>query len=224
MSAATTNRHFGRPQDVAFLPDGRVLVADGLMNTRVVVLDARGAYLTEFGTKGTGPGQFMTVHGITTAPDGTVFVVDRDGRQVQLFRESPGAKSNFASAAVWKGFELPLDVVVSGNECLGVRPREAQGDQVRSGRQPTVHLVLAYRRSRPVPRDAHHECRLRRQSLWQRQPGRTHAKTRAEEGRRSKAVDQAIAAGESASPETKVALQAARRSLLCRTSLPGGSS
>jgi DNA-binding beta-propeller fold protein YncE len=110
------NKHFGRPQDVAFLPDGRVLVADGLMNTRVVVLDGQGKYLTEFGTKGTGPGQFMSVHGITAAPDGLVFVVDRDGRQVQLFRESPGATSNFAPAATWKGFELPLDVLASGND------------------------------------------------------------------------------------------------------------
>ena len=108
--------HFGRPQDVAFLPDGRVLVADGLMNTRVVVLDAKGAYLTEFGTKGTGPGQFMTVHGITVAPDGLIFAVDRDGRQIQVFRESADGKSNFASVAVWKGFELPLDVIASGND------------------------------------------------------------------------------------------------------------
>jgi hypothetical protein len=34
---------FRPPQDVAFLADGRVLVADGLMNTRVVVPDARAA-------------------------------------------------------------------------------------------------------------------------------------------------------------------------------------
>jgi DNA-binding beta-propeller fold protein YncE len=114
--AGNDEKHFGRPQDVAFLPDGRVLVADGLTNTRVVVLDAQGKYVTAFGEKGTGPGQFMTVHGITTAPDGLVLVVDRDGRQVQVFRESPGGKSTFASVAVWKGFELPLDVVVRGND------------------------------------------------------------------------------------------------------------
>ena len=106
--------HFGKPQDVAFLPDGRILVADGLQNTRVAVLDAQGKYLSEFGTKGTAPGQFMTLHGITAAPDGTVFVVDRDGRQIQLFKES-GSPARFAPVAVWKGFELPLDVVVSGN-------------------------------------------------------------------------------------------------------------
>jgi hypothetical protein len=86
------------------------------MNTRVVVLDAKGAYLTEFGTKGTGPGQFMTVHGITAASDGLIFAVDRDGRQVQLFKESADGTSNFAPVGVWTGFELPLDVVVTGND------------------------------------------------------------------------------------------------------------
>jgi DNA-binding beta-propeller fold protein YncE len=112
--AGSDATHFGKPQDVAFMPDGRVLVADGLANTRVVVLDAQGKYLSEFGTKGTGPGQLMTAHGVTVAPDGLVYVADRDGRQVQLFRESPGTKT-FTSVGVWKGFELPLDVVVSGN-------------------------------------------------------------------------------------------------------------
>ena len=112
--AGSDATHFGKPQDVGFMRDGRVLVADGLANTRVVVLDAQGKYLSEFGTKGTGPGQLMTAHGITVAPDGLVYVVDRDGRQVQLFRESPGTRT-FTSVGVWKGFELPLDVVVSGN-------------------------------------------------------------------------------------------------------------
>ena len=31
--------HFGKPQDVAFLPDGRILIADGLDNHRVMILD-----------------------------------------------------------------------------------------------------------------------------------------------------------------------------------------
>ncbi len=33
--------HFAKPQDVAFLPDGRILIADGLDNHRVMILDAR---------------------------------------------------------------------------------------------------------------------------------------------------------------------------------------
>ena len=33
--------HFAKPQDVAFLPDGRILIADGLDNHRVMILDTR---------------------------------------------------------------------------------------------------------------------------------------------------------------------------------------
>ena len=35
----TDGAHFGKPQDVAFLPDGRMLVADGLDNHRVMIFD-----------------------------------------------------------------------------------------------------------------------------------------------------------------------------------------
>ena len=56
--------HFARPQDVAFLPDGRILVADGLDNHRVVILDSEGSYLSEFGGFGEGPGQFNGVHAL----------------------------------------------------------------------------------------------------------------------------------------------------------------
>ena len=48
--------HFARPQDVAFLPDGRILVADGLDNHRVMILDRDANYLGEFGGAGKGPG------------------------------------------------------------------------------------------------------------------------------------------------------------------------
>lgn len=37
--AGSDAMHFAKPQDVAFLPDGRVLIADGLDNHRVMILD-----------------------------------------------------------------------------------------------------------------------------------------------------------------------------------------
>ena len=47
--------HFGRPQDVAFLPDGRILVADGLDNHRVIILDSEGATSQSLGASVKGP-------------------------------------------------------------------------------------------------------------------------------------------------------------------------
>ena len=117
--AAQDETHFGKPQDVAFLPDGRVLVADGFDNSRVVVLDLDGKHLTEFGGPGDGPGQFDVVHGLAVGPDGRLFVADRDNRRIQVFRQSDDAADwyhlEFAPIAQWTGFGLALDIIVSGN-------------------------------------------------------------------------------------------------------------
>ena len=47
--------HFGMPQDVAFLPDGSILVADGLRNARIAKFDRDGKFVLSFGTRGSGP-------------------------------------------------------------------------------------------------------------------------------------------------------------------------
>ena len=58
--SGTDETHFGLPQDVGFLPDGRVLIADGYDNSRVMVLDAEWNYLTEFGSAGEGCWDVLT--------------------------------------------------------------------------------------------------------------------------------------------------------------------
>ena len=112
--------HLGGPQDVAFLPDGRILVADGMVNSRVIILDAEGNYLTEFGERGTGRGQFNGVHGLAVGPDGRIFVADRDNQRVQVFNETTRAAvwyhPNIAPIATWPGFDLPLDIIVNQYE------------------------------------------------------------------------------------------------------------
>jgi hypothetical protein len=104
--------HFGKPQDVAFLPDGRILVADGLDNHRVVILDRSMNYIGEFGGKGTGPGQFNGVHAIAVGPDNRIFALDRSGGRINVFRTTADpAKVEFVEA--FTGFQLPLDIIVN---------------------------------------------------------------------------------------------------------------
>lgn len=105
--------HFGKPQDVAFLPDGRALVADGFDNARVVVLDGEGNYLSEFGEAGDGLGQFNVVHSLAVGPDGLLFIADRDNRRIQVFEESDDG--TFSAIDEWTGFGLTLDLIVSGD-------------------------------------------------------------------------------------------------------------
>ena len=104
--------HFGRPQDVAFLPDGRILVADGLDNHRVVILDKDANYLSEFGGRGDGPGQFNGVHAIAVGPDGLIFALDRSGGRVNVFRTTDDPREvEFVDA--WGGLGLTLDLIVN---------------------------------------------------------------------------------------------------------------
>ena len=122
--------HLGGPQDVAFLPDGRVLVADGLVNSRVIILDADGDYITEFGERGTGRGQFNGVHGLAVGPEVQIFVADRDNGRVQVFNETTRAAvwyhPNIAPIGVWPGFGLTLDIIVSGYDVWVTQLRPAQ--------------------------------------------------------------------------------------------------
>lgn len=104
--------HFARPQDVAFLPDGRILIADGLDNHRVMIFDKDLNYLGEFGGNGKGPGQFNGVHAVAVGPGGRIFALDRSGGRVNVFKTTADPKKvEFVEA--WPGFSLPLDLIVN---------------------------------------------------------------------------------------------------------------
>ena len=108
----TDGTHFGKPQDVAFLPDGRILIADGLDNHRVMIMDKDIKYIGEFGGKGKGPGQFNGVHAVAVGPEGRVFALDRSGNRINVFHTtSDPAKFDFVEA--FGGFSLPLDIIVN---------------------------------------------------------------------------------------------------------------
>lgn len=55
---AVDEKHFGRPAEIAWLPDGTFFVADGYQNRRVVKFDKNGNYVKAWGSEGKGPGQF----------------------------------------------------------------------------------------------------------------------------------------------------------------------
>ena len=153
---ANGESHFGRPQDVAFLPDGRILVADGLDNSRVLILDAEGNYITEFGEQGTGRGQFNGVHAVATGPDGRIFVADRDNKRVQVFNQTTQAAAwyhpTIAPIAVWmdaRHFQARVGsrrlVAAPDGEYLSVQLSDVSGNPphvtafIRFARDTTEH-------------------------------------------------------------------------------------
>ncbi len=76
---------FNRPTGLAFAPNGDVYVSDGYINSRVVKYTKNAEYITHWGTKGTGEGQFNLVHDVTVDKDGLVYVADRTNARVQVF-------------------------------------------------------------------------------------------------------------------------------------------
>jgi DNA-binding beta-propeller fold protein YncE len=83
--ASTGEAQFGccLPQ-VAVDHDGRVFCSDWEHN-RVVVFAPDGSFGAQWGTLGSGPGQFSGPIGITADADGEVFVFDRDNERVEKF-------------------------------------------------------------------------------------------------------------------------------------------
>ncbi len=80
-----SENRFNMPSSIAFLPDGTFLLADGYVNGRIARFDADGKYLSEFGSKGSGPGQFDLVHAITMDDQGRIYAADRRNHRIQVF-------------------------------------------------------------------------------------------------------------------------------------------
>lgn len=108
--AGTDRNRFGTPQDVAFLPDGSVFVADGIDNARVVKFDKNGNYLLEWGTKGSADGQFNVVHAVATDKNNRVYVADRGNDRIQVFDEFG------KHLATWPNLNFPNHIVITEDQ------------------------------------------------------------------------------------------------------------
>jgi len=116
--SAKDETHYHLPQDVAFLPDGKILVADGLGdNKRIVVRNADGSYHSEFGEEGDAPHQFASVHSLAMGPNERLYALDRDNKNVKVFQQTAARNSStypqFEYVTTWTGLGLPLDITVS---------------------------------------------------------------------------------------------------------------
>ncbi|MCY4602553.1 MAG: hypothetical protein OXF27_21835, partial [Acidobacteria bacterium] len=94
----TSRTLLNAPADIAVDPEpdpvtgerGSVYVADGYGNHRMVVFDAEGNYLRQWGSAGSGEGQFVETggghpHCVVLGNDGLVYACDRGQNRVQVF-------------------------------------------------------------------------------------------------------------------------------------------
>ena len=71
--------------DIAFAPNGHLFISDGYGNARILEYTAAGERLREWGSAGSGPGQFRQPHGIAVDDGGIVYVADRQNGRLQRF-------------------------------------------------------------------------------------------------------------------------------------------
>jgi DNA-binding beta-propeller fold protein YncE len=111
---ANDETHLGTPQDIAFLRDGSIVVADGLTNSRVIKFDKDGNYLTAWGNKGSAEGQFDAVHSIATDNQDRIYVADRNNDRIQVF--DPDGQH----LATWPGLNFPNYILITENQDVWV--------------------------------------------------------------------------------------------------------
>ena len=119
------DKHFARPTEIAWLPDGTFFVSDGYTNTRVVKFDKDGKFLMTWGMKGvepteTRPGYMNTVHAIAVDKNRRLYVSDRANSRIQVFDE------NGKFLAAWPGIRRPYSFLMSADQHLWVSDGNTQ--------------------------------------------------------------------------------------------------
>ena len=80
---------------------------------RVRVFNATGGFLREWGTEGSGDGQFIRPFAIAAGPDGTVYVTDWVNNRVQAFNATGGFLAKWGGTGTENGqFNYPTGVAV----------------------------------------------------------------------------------------------------------------
>jgi DNA-binding beta-propeller fold protein YncE len=92
------------PDDLVLASNGDIYIAD-TGNFRICRVTAAGKFLSQWGIKGKGPGEFATAHGLAIDSDNRIYVADRNNNRVQVF--SPEGKF----VAEWTGFGNPFGIL-----------------------------------------------------------------------------------------------------------------
>ena len=125
--AGAGNDVFSGPADVAIAQNGDIFVADGHMAdtpvNRIMRFSKDGKFITAWGKRGKGPGEFDTPHSIAIDSRGRIFVADRSNGRMQIF----DADGHFIDQ--WKQFGRPSGVFIDRNDNMYVADSQSNSTQ-----------------------------------------------------------------------------------------------
>ena len=132
--------NFCSTTDIAFAPNGHVFIADGYRNARILEYAADGKRLREWGSAGTGPGQFRLPHSIQVDGNGIVYVADRENGRIQRF----DMEGRYLGE--WSTFGKTFGITLAGGamwlSTIPRGPNTAPGWLIKV--DPTTGAVLGY--------------------------------------------------------------------------------
>ena len=116
---------FKEPNAVLVAPDGTIFVAQNHTNNykgkpRVIHFDANGKFIKQWGTSGTGPGEFGMPHCLAMDSKGNLYVGDRDNNRIQVFTQDGKFLGQFTQ------FSRPSGIVIDKNDILYATDSESK--------------------------------------------------------------------------------------------------
>jgi len=103
--------YFSSPRGVAIDVEGNVLLVDGGI---VKKLSSDGILLAQWGSSGSGDGEFQNPNGIAADTAGSIFVADTDNHRIQKFSSTGEFLQGWGENGSGEGqLQYPLDVAVS---------------------------------------------------------------------------------------------------------------
>ncbi len=125
---------FREPNAVLVTPTGTIFVSEGHTrgekNTpRIIKFDSSGKFLQQWGSAGTGPGQFGQPHALAMDSKGRLYVGDRDNNRIQIFTQDGKLLGQM------KQFGRPSGIAIDKNDTIYVTDSESK-DKNEYGHNP----------------------------------------------------------------------------------------
>ena len=115
---------FRQVTDMTWDSHGNTYISDGYINSRVAKVAPDGRWLTSWGSYGSAPGQFNTLHSIAADAQDRIYVADRGNRRIQVFD---------TDGKLLKIFTIDVPYPADAPPAIGPRPDPAKGGTMSPG-------------------------------------------------------------------------------------------